>query len=71
MRDQKEFRHGQRQQMAKAFADYKAANPYATAADFQSFIDSYSGGNNYISGGAPSVSVRNRIAADNLRKKKE
>jgi len=71
MRDQKEFRHGQRQQMAEAFADYKAANPYATAADFQSFIDSYSGGNNYISGGAPSASVRNRIAADNLRKKKE
>jgi len=69
MQDQKEFRHGQRQQMAEAFADYKAANPYATAADFQSFIDSYSGGNNYISGGAPSASVRNRIAAENLRQK--
>jgi hypothetical protein len=69
MQDQKEFRHGQRQQMAEAFADYKAANPYATAADFQSFVDSYSGGNNYISGGAPSVNVRNRIAAENFRQK--
>ena len=71
MHERKEFRQGQRQQMAQAFADYKAANPYATAADFQSFVDSYSGGNNYISGGAPSASVRNRIAAENLRKKKE
>ena len=69
MREQKEFRHGQRQQMAQAFADYKAANPYATAADFQNFIDSYSGGNNYIAGGAPSQNVLKRIAAENLRQK--
>ena len=71
MQDQREFRRGQRQQMAQAFADYKAANPLATAADFQSFIDSYSGGNNYIAGGAPAENVRNRIAADNQRREQE
>ena len=71
MQDQREFRRGQRQQMAQAFADYKAANPLATAADFQSFIDSYSGGNNYIAGGAPAENVRKRIAADNQRREQE
>ena len=71
MQDQREFRRGQRQQMAEAFADYKAANPLATAADFQSFIDSYSGGNNYIAGGAPAENVRKRIAADNQRREQE
>tara|TARA_E500000081_G_scaffold97665_1_gene98767 strand:+ start:4035 stop:6416 length:2382 start_codon:yes stop_codon:yes gene_type:complete len=46
-----------RKDMAKAFADFKAANPYASAAEFQSFIDSYSGGRNYIAGGAPGSEI--------------
>ena len=53
MHERKELRRGQRQQMAEAFAKFKASNPLATVADFQNFIDSFSGGNNYIAGGAP------------------
>ena len=58
-----------RQEMARAFAEYRAANPYATAAEFQDFIDRYSGGRNYISGGAPSASILRAIGMDNQKRK--
>ena len=38
MHERKELRRGQRQQMAEAFAKFKASNPLATVADFQNFI---------------------------------
>ena len=62
---------GQRKDMARAFAEYKAANPLATQADFQNFIDSFSGGNNYIAGGAPAKDTLARIAASNQAKENE
>jgi len=71
MHERKELRRGQRQQMAEAFAKFKASNPLATVADFQNFIDSFSGGNNYIAGGAPGESVLNRIAASNQAREAE
>lgn len=57
-----------RKDMAKAFADFKAANPYASAAEFQSFIDSYSGGRNYIAGGAPGSEILSALGAENERR---
>ena len=57
MHDRGELRLGQRQQMAEAFAKFKANNPLATVKDFQNFIDSFAGGNNYIAGGAPGEAV--------------
>ena len=71
MHDRKELRVGQRQQMAEAFAKYKANNPLATVADFQNFIDSFSGGNNYVAGGAPGEAVLKRIEASNRAKEAE
>ena len=37
-----------RVELAKAFEEFKASNPYATVQDFQSFIDMASGGSNYV-----------------------
>ena len=67
----RDLRRGQRQQMAEAFAQYKRNNPLATVADFQSFIDSFSGGDNYIAGGAPGENVLRRIEANNRAKEAE
>lgn len=58
-----------RQEMAKAFAEFRAANPYASAAEFQDFIDRYSGGRNYIAGGAPSGSILRAIGMENQKRK--
>ena len=60
-----------RQEMAQAFADYRSANPEATAAEFQDFIDRFSGGRNYIAGGAPSGSILRSIGMDNQKRKAE
>ena len=67
----RDLRRGQRQQMAEAFAQFKRNNPLATVADFQSFIDSFSGGDNYIAGGAPGENVLRRIEANNRAREAE
>lgn len=65
--EQEKVNNQSRRDMAKAFADFKAANPYASAAEFQSFIDSYSGGRNYIAGGAPGSEILSALGAENQR----
>jgi len=65
-----DYNQGKRREMAEAFSKFKADNPYATQADFQSFIDQYSGGRNYIAGGAPSSEILASLAENNLRAKK-
>ena len=69
LRDSRKEDVRKRQEMAKAFAEFKAANPYASAAEFQDFIDRYSGGRNYIAGGAPSGSILRAIGMDNQKRK--
>ena len=64
-----DYNQGKRREMAEAFAKFKADNPYATQADFQSFIDQYSGGRNYIAGGAPSSEILASLSENNLRAK--
>ena len=54
-----------RVELAKAFEEFKAQNPYATAADFQGFIDGASGGSNYVRGGAPSKDILASLATRN------
>lgn len=51
-----------RREMAQAFNEFQRMNPEASPAEFQSFIDQYSGGSNYIRGGAPSREVINQIS---------
>ena len=71
MQDREDYYGTQRNDMAAAFAQFKASNPLATQKDFQNFIDSYSGGNNYIGGGAPAKDTLARIAANNQSKENE
>lgn len=58
-----------RREMAQAFEQFRQSNPYATAEDFQSFIDQMSGGRNYIRGGAPSAEILERLGADNQQRR--
>ena len=53
-----------RVELAKAFEEFKAQNPYATTQDFQSFIDMASP-NNYVRGGAPSKDILESLGARN------
>jgi len=58
-----------RRDMAQAFQEFRNANPYASAEEFQDFIDRYSGGRNYIAGGAPSKDVLRNIATENQERR--
>ena len=58
-----------RQEFAKAFEEFKRNNPYATLKEFQSFIDQSTGGNNYLSAGAPSGEVLENLAKENAKRK--
>jgi len=58
-----------RREMAQAFQEFRNQNPYATVEEFQDFIDRYSGGRNYIAGGAPSKDVLRNIAAANQERR--
>lgn len=58
-----------RREMAQAFQEFRAQNPYASAQEFQDFIDAYSGGRNYIAGGAPSQDVLRSIASENQKRR--
>ena len=58
-----------RREMAQAFEQFKRNNPYATVEDYQAYIDQMSGGSNYMRGGAPSKTVLESLAADNLKQK--
>lgn len=60
-----------RVELAKAFEEFKASNPYATVQDFQSFIDMASGGSNYVRGGAPSADVLTSLAERNEKEYKK
>ena len=60
-----ENRRKSRLEMLDAFNEFKAANPYATAAEFQEFIDNASGGSNYLRGGMPGKEIIDEIAKRN------
>lgn len=61
-----------RREMADAFNQFAQQNPGASLQEFQSFIDQFSGGSNYIRGGAPSGEVlRNVVSRGNERATQE
>lgn len=65
-----ELRNRQRKELAQAFQQFKQANPEATLAEFQMFIDNMAGsGQNYVRGGAPSGQVLQQLANDNSQRK--
>jgi len=51
---QQERDERRRGELAQAFNEFQRLNPTATADQFQQFIDSMSGGRNYLRGGMPS-----------------
>lgn len=71
-REQGELRRRQRIELAKAFEEFKRNNPYATADEYQAFIDQNVGGGmgaNYIRGGVPGRDVLEALAKDNQTRK--
>jgi hypothetical protein len=58
-----------RHEFAKAFEEFKRNNPYASLEEFQDFIDQSTGGNNYLSAGAPSKKVLEQLAGENAKRK--
>lgn len=69
---QAENRRRQRMELAKAFELFKQNNPYATAADFQGWIDQNVGdsmGSGYLRGGLPGSEVLQRLGSANAERK--
>jgi len=69
---QAENRRRQRMELAKAFEDFKKNNPYATATDFQSWIDQNVGqgmGMGYLRGGLPSADILTRLGQEGAERK--
>jgi hypothetical protein len=61
-----------RRDLARAFEDFKANNPYATAEDFNSYLESVIGPEEYyLRGSVPGQGVINRIAEDNAKRKEQ
>ena len=58
---QQERDERRRGELAQAFNEFQRLNPTATAAQFQQFIDSMSGGRNYLRGGMPSGEALNAV----------
>jgi phosphoribosylanthranilate isomerase len=61
----------QRMELAKAFEEFKQNNPYATAADYQAWIDMSSGTNNYLRGGLPGREVLGRLEQEGQERKRQ
>lgn len=59
----------QRSELAQAFQEFRASNPYATLTEFQSFIDQMAGPDAYLRGGAPSDQILERIAGENQERR--
>ena len=54
-----------RVEVLEAFNEFKRLNPYATANEFNSFIDQAAGGSYYLRGGMPGQKIIDEIAARN------
>lgn len=67
---ERDRQHRGRMDLMRAFEDFKASNPYATAADFQSFIDQSAGMENYLRGGMPGREVLSRLEQQNMERKR-
>ena len=60
-----------RAKVNQAFQQWKADNPYATAADFQNAVRAIGGGDFTVATALPGQQAIQRMAADNQRKKQE
>ena len=54
----------ERRKVAEAFEQFKQNNPEATLAQFQQYIDSVSGGRNYLAGGAGSGETLRKLGEE-------
>jgi hypothetical protein len=61
-----------RRDIARAFEDFKANNPYASAEDFNAYLESVIGPEEYyLRGSVPGQDVIQRIGADNAKRKEQ
>ena len=56
---------------AKAYAEFRRQNPYASYAEYQTFIDGITGGDNYLRGGIPGNEVLQAITAEGQKMKQQ
>lgn len=61
----------QRVDNARAYNQFRSQNPYASYAEYQSFIDSLTGGDNYLRGGLPGNEVLQAITAEGQKMKQQ
>lgn len=66
---QQDANQRKRGELARAFQEFRSANPHATLQEMQQYIDAQSGGRNYLSRGAPSGDVLRSIADGNAKAK--
>lgn len=67
--DRREENSRRRSELADAFTQFRQANPHATMAQMQQWMDAKSGGRNYLRGGMPSGEVLQGIADENAKAK--
>ena len=67
----REQTRNRRAKVFQAFQQWKADNPYATAADFQNAVRAIGGGDLTVVGTLPGNQAIQRMAAENARKKQE
>lgn len=65
--EREKYNTSKRREFARAFETFKKDNPYATAKDYQDYIDQFAGNSNYIRGGAPSSDVLQSMADENQK----
>ena len=67
--EQQETDERKRIELAQAFQELRAANPYATGMELQSYVQQLGGGRNFLRGGMPSGEVLQGIAQSNAASK--
>lgn len=67
--EQQETDERKRIELAQAFQELRAANPYATGMELQSYVQQLGGGRNFLRGGMPSGQVLQGIAESNAAAK--
>ena len=67
--EQQETDERKRVELAQAFQELRAANPYATGMELQSYVQQLGGGRNFLRGGMPSGLVLQGIAESNAAAK--
>jgi len=69
--DRRDSQLRRRGELAQAFGQFRQQNPNATYQEYQDYVDSLSGGDNYLRGGLPSQQVLQSMAERNETRQNE